>query len=268
DELKQAIKKETILISVMHANNEVGSIQPVEEIGKLAKEKRIIFHMDAVQTVGKIPVKPIEIGADIIVFSGHKFHGPKGIGAMYIRSGVRIGKVITGGGQEEKIRPGTSNVAGMIGMATALEKAVKNMDENIKNESYLRDYFEAELLKRIPQLAINGKNAKRLPGTSSVQFRFLEGESILLGLNYKGIAVSTGSACSSADLQVSHVLTAMNIPIEFAHGTIRFSMSDETTKEEIDYVLDSVEEVVTKLRVISPLWNEFTHKDVVSEGGK
>ncbi len=257
DELKKAIKDETILISVMHANNEVGTIQPVEEIGKIAKEKKIIFHTDAVQTMGKIPVKPLEIGADIVVFSGHKFNGPKGIAGMYVRNGVRLGKTITGGGQELRLRPGTSNVAGMVGMAFALEKSVKNMEANIKKETELRDYFEEELLKRIPEIVVNAKNAKRLPGTSSIQFRYLEGESILLALNYKGIAVSTGSACSSADLQVSHVLTALNIPVEFAHGTIRFGLGKDTTKEEIDYTIEAVVEVIGKLRAISPLWNEY-----------
>lgn len=255
--LKEAITEETILISVMHGNNEVGTIQPVAEIGKIAKEHRIIFHCDAVQTVGKISVKPKEIGADILVFSGHKFHGPKGIAGMYIRSGVRVGKTITGGGQENKLRPGTSNVAGMVGMAEALEKAVKNMQENIKHETELRDYFESELLKRVPEIIINAKEVERLPGTSSVTFKYLEGESILLSLNYKGIGVSSGSACSSDDLQASHVLLAMGVPVEFAHGTIRFSIGKDNTKEEIEYTINSVVEVIERLRSISPLWNEF-----------
>lgn len=173
----------------MHANNEIGTIQPIKEIGEVAKANKIIFHVDAVQTVGKIPVKPLELGVDILVFSAHKFHGPKGIGAMYIRNGVRVGKTITGGGQEGKLRPGTSNVAGMVGMAKALEIAVKDMGKNIIHEKELRDYFESEIIKRIPEIVINAKGADRLPGTSSVQFRYLEGESILLSLNYKGIAV-------------------------------------------------------------------------------
>ncbi|MGL4534585.1 MAG: cysteine desulfurase family protein [Fusobacteriaceae bacterium] len=255
--LKEAITDETILISVMHGNNEVGTIQPVEEIGKIAKEHRIIFHCDGVQTVGKIPVKPLEIGADILVFSGHKFNGPKGIAAMYIRNGVRVGKTITGGGQENKLRPGTSNVAGMVGMAAALEKAVKNMDINIEHETKLRNYFEEEIQKKVPEVVINAKSAKRLPGTSSVTFKYLEGESILLSLNYKGIAVSSGSACSSDDLQASHVLLAMGVPVEFAHGTIRFSIGKDNTKEEIDYTINSVVEVIERLRSISPLWNEY-----------
>lgn len=260
DDLRAAIKEETILISIMHANNEIGTIQQVEEIGKIAKENKIIYHMDAVQTVGKIPVKPLEIGADIVVFSAHKFYGPKGIGAMYVRNGVRLGKTITGGGQEGKLRPGTSNVAAMVGMAKALERAVESMDKNIKHETELRDYFEKEILARIPEIVINAKTANRLPGTSSVQLRYLEGESILLSLNYKGIAVSSGSACSSDELQASHVLLAIGVPVEFAHGTIRFSLGKDNTKEEIDYTIEAVESVVNRLRTISPLWEEFTNK--------
>ncbi|MGL5099006.1 MAG: cysteine desulfurase family protein, partial [Fusobacteriaceae bacterium] len=260
DALREAITEETILISVMHANNETGTIQPVEEIGKIAKEHKILFHVDAVQTMGKIPVDPKAIGADLLVFSAHKFHGPKGIGALYLRNGVRLGKTITGGGQERKLRPGTSNVAGMVGMAKALQNAVTNMDENIKHEESLRNYFEEQLLQKLPEIVINAKETKRLPGTSSVQFRYLEGESILLSLDYKGIGVSSGSACSSDELQASHVLLAMGIPVEFAHGTIRFSLGKDNTKEEIDYTIDVVVEVINKLRTISPLWNEFSQK--------
>ena len=254
-DLKNAITDETILISIMYANNEVGTIQPINEIGKIAKEHKIIFHCDAVQAVGKIPVNPKNDNIDILVFTAHKFHGPKGIGAMYIRSGVRIGKTITGGGQEGKLRPGTSNVAGMVGMAHALEQAVSSMNEHIIYESQLRDYFEAELLKSIPEIVFNAQKANRLPGTSSITFKYLEGESILLSLNYKGIAVSSGSACSSTELQPSHVLIAMGIPIEFAHGTIRFSLDFTNTKEEIDYVIVALKEIITRLREISPLWN-------------
>ena len=254
-DLKNAITDETILISIMYANNEVGTIQPINEIGKIAKEHKIIFHCDAVQAVGKIPVNPKNDNIDILVFTAHKFHGPKGIGAMYIRSGIRIGKTITGGGQEGKLRPGTSNVAGMVGMAHALEQAVSSMNEHIIYESQLRDYFEAELLKSIPEIVFNAQKTNRLPGTSSITFKYLEGESILLSLNYKGIAVSSGSACSSTELQPSHVLIAMGIPIEFAHGTIRFSLDFTNTKEEIDYVVVTLKEIITRLREISPLWS-------------
>ena len=260
EELKNAIKDETILITVMHANNEVGTFQPIEEIGKIAKENKIIFHVDAVQTMGKVDIKPKEMGIDLLSFSAHKFYGPKGIAALYWRNGVRFGKVLTGGGQEGKRRPGTSNVPGMVGMAKALEIAYRDMAEEFKKEEELRDYFESEVLKRIPEVVINAKEAKRLPGTSSITFKYLEGESILLSLSYKGIAVSSGSACSSDDLQASHVLLAMGIEPEFAHGTIRFGLGKYNTKEEIDYTLDVLVKVIEKLRAISPLWNEFKNK--------
>lgn len=257
EELKKAIKDETILITVMHANNETGAFQPIEEIGKIAKENRIIFHVDAVQTMGKVDIKPKEMGIDLLSFSGHKFYGPKGVAALFWRNGVRFGKVLTGGGQEGKRRPGTSNVPGMVGMAKALEISYRDMEAEFKREEELRDYFEAEVLKRIPEVVINAKNIKRLPGTSSITFKYLEGESILLSLSYKGIAVSSGSACSSDDLQASHVLLAMGIAPEFAHGTIRFGLGKYNTKEEIDYTLDSLVEVIERLRSISPLWNEY-----------
>lgn len=260
EELKNAIKDETILITVMHANNEVGTFQPIEEIGKIAKENKIIFHVDAVQTMGKVDIKPKEMGIDLLSFSAHKFYGPKGVAALYWRNGVRFGKVLTGGGQEGKRRPGTSNVPGMVGMAKALEIAYRDMAEEFKKEEELRDYFESEVLKKIPEVVINAKEAKRLPGTSSITFKYLEGESILLSLSYKGIAVSSGSACSSDDLQASHVLLAMGIEPEFAHGTIRFGLGKYNTKEEIDYTLDVLVEVIEKLRAISPLWNEFKNK--------
>jgi len=257
EELKKAIRRDTILITVMHANNEIGTIQPVEEIAKLAKENRIVFHVDAVQTVGKLPVKPAELGIDLMTFSGHKFHGPKGIAGLYVRSGVRLGKTITGGGQERKRRPGTSNVAGIVGMAKALEVAERDMDKEIQKETELRNYFEEELVKKVPEIIINGKDAVRLPGTSSITFKYLEGESILLFLDHKGIAVSSGSACSSDELQASHVLLGIGLPVEFAHGTIRFSIGRYNTKEEIDYVLAEVPAIIERLRMISPLWNEY-----------
>lgn len=257
EELKKAIKDDTILITVMHANNETGAFQPIEEIGKIAKENRILFHVDAVQTMGKVDIKPKEMGIDLLSFSGHKFYGPKGIAGLFWRNGVRFGKVLTGGGQEGKRRPGTSNVPGMVGMAKALEISYRDMEAEFKREEELRDYFEAEVLKRIPEVVINAKNTRRLPGTSSITFKYLEGESILLSLSYKGIAVSSGSACSSDDLQASHVLLAMGIAPEFAHGTIRFGLGKYNIKEEIDYTLDCLVEVIERLRAISPLWNEY-----------
>lgn len=257
EELKNAIKDTTILVSVMHANNESGVIQPVEEIGKITKEKGIVFHVDAVQTVGKLEVKPKEWGIDMLTFSGHKFYGPKGVGGLFVRMGTRMTKILTGGHQERKRRPGTSNMPGIVGMAKALELTYTEKETHAKKEEELRNYFEEEILKRVPEIMLNGKDAKRLPGTSSVTFKYLEGESILLRLDFKGIAVSSGSACSSDDLKASHVLLAMGIPVEFAHGTIRFSLGKYNTKEEIDYVLEVAPKVIEGLRNMSPLWNEF-----------
>ena len=257
EQLKSAIKDETILISVMHANNETGVIQPIEEIGKIAKENKILFHVDAVQSMGKLEINPKEMGIDLLVFTAHKFYGPKGVGALYVRNGVRLGKVITGGGQERKLRPGTTNTPLIVGMAKALEKAYAEREEENKRVGELRDYFEEQISARIPEIVINGKNVPRLPGTSSVTFKYVEGESILLSLSMKGIAVSSGSACSSDELQASHVLLAMGIPAEFAHGTIRFSLGKYNTKEEIDYTIEAVVEIIGKLRMMSPLWNEF-----------
>ena len=257
EQLKSAIKDETILISVMHANNETGVIQPIEEIGKIAKENKILFHVDAVQSMGKLEINPKEMGIDLLVFTAHKFYGPKGVGALYVRNGVRLGKVITGGGQERKLRPGTTNTPLIVGMAKALEKAYAEREEENKRVGELRDYFEEQISARIPEIVINGKNVPRLPGTSSITFKYVEGESILLSLSMKGIAVSSGSACSSDELQASHVLLAMGIPAEFAHGTIRFSLGKYNTKEEIDYTIEAVVEIIGKLRMMSPLWNEF-----------
>lgn len=260
EDIRKAIKDDTILITVMYANNETGAIQPIAEIGKIAKENKVLFHVDAVQAMGKYDIKPKELGIDTLAFTAHKFYGPKGIGALYIRNGVRIGKVITGGDQEKKLRPGTTNTPLIVGLANALEKQFNNREEENERISKLRDYFEEELLKRLPEIVVNAKNTERLAGTSSVTFKYVEGESILLMLSLKGIAVSSGSACSSNDLQASHVLVAMGIPEEFAHGTIRFSLGKYNTKEEIDYTIDTVVEVIEKLRSLSPLWNEFVNK--------
>ena len=225
DEFKKALREDTILVSVLHANNEVGTFQPIEEIAKITKERKIIFHVDAVQTMGKVEIYPERMGIDLLSFSGHKFHAPKGIGVLYKRDGIRLARVITGGNQEGKRRPGTSNVPYIVGLAKALQMAVADMKEVWDKEEKLRDYFEDEITKRIPEIKINGKGARRLPGTSSITFKYLEGESMLLNLSLKGIAVSSGSACSSDSLQPSHVLLAMGIPAEFAHGTLRFSLS-------------------------------------------
>ena len=265
DEFKKALREDTILVSVMHANNEVGTFQPIEEIAKITKERKIIFHVDAVQTMGKVEIYPEKIGIDLLSFSGHKFHAPKGIGVLYKRDGVRLARIITGGNQEGKRRPGTSNVPYIVGLAKALQMAVANMKEEWNREETLRDYFEDEVSKRIPEIKINGKGARRLPGTSSITFKYLEGESMLLNLSLKGIAVSSGSACSSDSLQPSHVLLAMGIPAEYAHGTLRFSLSKYTTKEEIDYTIESLVEIIGKLRDLSPLWKTFRDNKLTNE---
>ena len=265
DEFKKALREDTILVSVMHANNEVGSFQPIEEIAKITKERKIIFHVDAVQTMGKVEIYPEKMGIDLLSFSGHKFHAPKGIGVLYKRDGVRLARIITGGNQEGKRRPGTSNVPYIVGLAKALQMAVANMKEVWDKEEKLRDYFEDEITKRIPEIKINGRGARRLPGTSSITFKYLEGESMLLNLSLKGIAVSSGSACSSDSLQPSHVLLAMGIPAEFAHGTLRFSLSKYTTKEEIDYTIESLVEIIGKLRDLSPLWKTFKDNKLTNE---
>ena len=265
DEFKKALREDTILVSVMHANNEVGTFQPIEEIAKITKERKIIFHVDAVQTMGKVEIYPEKIGIDLLSFSGHKFHAPKGIGVLYKRDGVRLARIITGGNQEGKRRPGTSNVPYIVGLAKALQMAVANMKEEWNREETLRDYFEDEVSKRIPEIKINGKGARRLPGTSSITFKYLEGESMLLNLSLKGIAVSSGSACSSDSLQPSHVLLAMGIPAEYAHGTLRFSLSKYTTKEEIDYTIEALVEIIGKLRELSPLWKTFKDNKLTNE---
>ena len=265
DEFKKALREDTILVSVMHANNEVGTFQPIEEIAKITKERKIIFHVDAVQTMGKVEIYPEKMGIDLLSFSGHKFHAPKGIGVLYKRDGVRLARVITGGNQEGKRRPGTSNVPYIVGLAKALQMAVADMKEVWDKEEKLRDYFEDEITKRISEIKINGKGARRLPGTSSITFKYLEGESMLLNLSLKGIAVSSGSACSSDSLQPSHVLLAMGIPAEYAHGTLRFSLSKYTTKEEIDYTIESLVEIIGKLRDLSPLWKTFKDNKLTNE---
>ena len=265
EEFKKALREDTILVSIMHANNEVGSFQPVEEIAKITKERKIILHVDAVQTMGKVEIYPEKMGIDLLCFSGHKFHAPKGIGVLYKRDGVRLARIITGGNQEGKRRPGTSNVPYIVGLAKALEMAVANMKEEWNREETLRNYFEDEVSKRIPEIKINGKGARRLPGTSSITFKYLEGESMLLNLSLKGIAVSSGSACSSDSLQPSHVLLAMGIPAEYAHGTLRFSLSKYTTKEEIDYTIEALVEIIGKLRELSPLWRTFKDNKLTNE---
>lgn len=256
EDLKNAIKPTTTLISIMHANNETGVIQPIEDIAKIASENKIIFHVDAVQTVGKFKLSPKKIGIDLLSFSGHKFYGPKGIGGLYIKNGIKLFKIITGGHQERNRRPGTENTPAIVGMSKALEIAYENIDYEYTREKELRDYLEEELAKKIPEIIFNGDRNKRLANTSSITIKYVEGESILLSLDMKGIAVSSGSACTSGSLEPSHVILALGVPIEDAHGTIRFSLGKYNTREEIDKVIEVLPPIVEKLRNMSPFWNQ------------
>lgn len=252
DELRKAIRKDTILISIMHANNEIGTIEPIEELSKIAREFDIYFHTDAVQTVGHIPVNVDTLGVDLLSLSAHKFYGPKGIGALYIRKGTRIYPLIHGGEQEQRKRAGTENVAGIVGMGRAIELAILELEKEKKRLSDLRDYFISEIERRIPDVYLNGHRIKRLPNNINFSFAYIEGESILLNLDLEGIGVSTGSACSSRSLEPSHVLSAIGLPTELAHSAIRFTLGLYTTKEDLDYTLDILEKTVERLRSISP----------------
>uniref|UniRef100_A0A7C3RLA9 Cysteine desulfurase IscS n=1 Tax=Dictyoglomus thermophilum TaxID=14 RepID=A0A7C3RLA9_DICTH len=252
DSLKKAIRKDTILISIMHANNEIGTIEPIEELTKIAKEYEIYFHTDAVQTVGHIPVNVDKLGVDLLSISAHKFYGPKGIGALYIRKGTKIHPFIHGGEQEQRKRAGTENVAGIVGMGKAIEISILELDKERERLINLRDYFIKEIEKRIEDVYLNGPREKRLPNNINFSFAYIEGESILLNLDLEGIAVSTGSACSSASLEPSHVLSAIGLPIELAHSAVRFTLGYYTTKEDLDYTLEVLEKTVKRLRDISP----------------
>lgn len=254
DFVKKAIKKETILISIMYANNEIGTIQPVEEISKIAKEKGVYFHTDAVQVAGKIPFSVREKGIDLLSLSGHKFYGPKGIGALYIRKGVKIMPFIHGGHQEKGKRAGTENTAGIVGLGKAAEIAKIEMNEEAIRVKKLRDELENGIKERIPEIIINGHPEKRLYNTLNLCVKYVEGESMLLHLDFEGICVSSGSACTSGSLEPSHVLLAIGIPAEIAHGSLRFSLGKYNTREDVDKVLDTLPKVVEKLREMSPFW--------------
>ncbi len=251
DALRNAITEKTILISIMMVNNEIGTIQPIREVVTIAKEKGIIVHTDAVQGPGNIPVNVKELGVDLMSISAHKIYGPKGIGALYIRKGLKISNYMHGGGQENRKRAGTENLAGIVGFGKAAELAGKNLSSHIARTTELRDYFKDEVLKRIADVDINGTMEFRHPGNINLAFNFIEGEGILLLLDNAGIYVSTGSACNSASLSPSHVLSAIGVPVERIHGSIRFTIGDFTTREDIDYVLEVLTEVVAKLRSIS-----------------
>lgn len=257
DELKKAIRPTTILISVMFANNEIGTIQPIKEIGQIAKEHGILFHTDAVQAYGHVPINVDELNIDMMSASGHKINGPKGIGFLYIRTGVKIRSLIHGGAQERKRRAGTENVPGIVGFGKAAEIAAANMEERSKYESELRDYLMDRVIAEIPYARINGGRENRLPNNANFSFQFIEGESMLIMLDDKGICGSSGSACTSGSLDPSHVLLAIGLPHEIAHGSLRLTLSEETTKEDIDYTVDSLKAIVSRLRSMSPLYEDF-----------
>lgn len=252
--VKNAIKPETILISIMFANNEVGTIQPIAEIGALARERKIYFHTDAVQAVGNWPIDVKEMNIDLLTMSGHKFNAPKGIGALYVRKGVRLRSVQQGGGQERHLRPGTENVPGIVGLGMAAEKARLGMAEKVRYTTHLRDRLLSGILETVPEIKVNGHPTERLPGNVNVSVIYVEGESLLLNLDMKGIAASSGSACTSGSLDPSHVLLAMGLDHATAHGSLRLTLGDDNTEEDVDYFLAEFPAIVDRLRRMSPLY--------------
>ena len=256
EQVKAAIRPDTALVTIMYANNEIGSILPIREIGKVCKEAGVIFHTDAVQAAGHLPVNVVDDNVDMLSLSGHKFHGPRGVGAMYIRKGIPPMNLMEGGAQERGKRPGTENLPGIMGMAKALDDACDHLDENMKKVAALRDRLIAGI-SQIPHCILNGDPVNRLPGNVSFCFEGIEGESLLLLLDSKGISASSGSACTSGSLDPSHVLLAIGRPHEIAHGSLRLSLCEENTEEEIDYIIDCVKEVVAYLRNMSPVWRDL-----------
>ena len=254
DDLKAAITDETILITIMFANNEIGTIQPIQEIGEVCREKGVFFHTDAVQAIGNVPIQVATMKIDLLSLSAHKFYGPKGIGVLYIRKGVRIDNLLHGGGQERRKRAGTENIAGIVGLGTAIERAVSGMEERNRRVAALRDRLQTEILTKIPNTRLNGHPTQRLPGNLNVSFDFIEGESMLLLLDHFGICASTGSACTSGSLEPSHVLLATGLPAETAHGSLRLTLGAENTDEDVNYVMDHLQKVVQRLREMSPLY--------------
>lgn len=261
EQLKSAIRPDTILISVMFANNEIGTIQPIQEIGQIAKEHNILFHTDAVQAFGQVPIDVEAMNIDMLSASSHKLNGPKGIGFLYIRKGLKLKSFIHGGAQERKRRAGTENVPGIVGLGKAVEIAMATMKERTEKEVELRDYLISRILKEIPYVRLNGDRKKRLPNNANFSFQFIEGESLLIMLDMEGICGSSGSACTSGSLDPSHVLLAIGLPHEIAHGSLRLTLSDSITKEDIDYVVEKVTAIVAKLRSMSPLYEDFAKKN-------
>ena len=263
DELKAAIRPDTILISVMFANNEIGTIEPIAEIGEIAKEHGVLFHTDAVQAYAQVPINVDEMHIDMLSASGHKLNGPKGIGFLYIRKGVKIRSFVHGGAQERSRRAGTENIPGIVGLGAAVERAMRIMDTKTRKEIELRDYLIGRLENEIPHCWLNGHRTKRLPNNINFSFLFIEGESMLIMLDMKGICASSGSACTSGSLDPSHVLLAIGLKHEEAHGSLRLTLSEESTKEEMDIVAEEVKKIVQRLRDMSPLYEDFlkSHKN-------
>ncbi|HEY5584896.1 MAG TPA: cysteine desulfurase NifS [Ruminiclostridium sp.] len=260
EQLKEAIKDSTILISIMFANNEIGTIQPIQEIGEIAREKGILFHTDAVQAVGNIPIDVEKMNIDLLSLSGHKFYGPKGIGALYIRKGVKISSFIHGGQQERGKRASTENVPAIVGLAKAIEMATENIDAYNKKLVNLREKTIEGIMAKVPYVRLNGHSSSRLPGNVNISFQFIEGESLLLMLDMKGVYGSSGSACSSGSLDPSHVLMAIGLSHEIAHGSLRLTFGDENTEEDVDYLLEVIPTIVSKLRDMSPLYEVVKNK--------
>ncbi len=255
-ELEEAITDKTVLVSVMFVNNEVGTIEPIKELAKIAHKHGVVFHTDAVQALGNVHIDVKDLDVDLLSMSGHKIYGPKGIGALYIKKGTNINNFVHGGAQESKRRAGTENLPGIVGFGKAAELAMENLDTHIKKVSELRDYFIKEVTAKIPDTIVNGSLEHRHPGNANISFEYIEGESMLILLDMNGICVSTGSACSSKSLTPSHVLSALGIPVERIHGTLRFTVGDFTTKEDLDYVVEKLVEIVKNLRDLSPISKE------------
>ncbi len=260
EELKKAIRPDTILISVMFANNEIGTLEPIKEIGEIAREKGILFHTDAVQAFGQLPINVDEYHIDMLSSSGHKLNGPKGIGFLYIRKGLKLRSFIHGGAQERKRRAGTENVPGIVGFGKAVERAVSTMEERTKEERKLRDYLIDRVLKEIPYTRLNGHRTNRLPNNANFSFQFIEGESLLIMLDMEGICGSSGSACTSGSLDPSHVLLAIGLPHEIAHGSLRLTLNEEITREDLDFVVEQLKRIIERLRSMSPLYEDFMRK--------
>lgn len=256
EELEAAITEKTILISIMMVNNEIGTVQPIKELAAIAKKHGVLFHTDAVQALGNVPIDVKNLGIDLMSMSSHKIYGPKGSGALYIRRGVRLSNYLHGGAQESGRRAGTENLTGIVGFGKAAELAQKNFDQHVAHCSSLRNHLVERVLAEIPDTFVNGTMEYRHPGNANITFKYIEGEAILLLLNQSGISVSTGSACSSASLEPSHVLSALGVPVEMIHGTVRFTVGDLTTMEDIDYTVDTLKKVVSRLREISSVNTE------------